>query len=183
MAKRSSLTTSILLTCAAIGVATGIVGGIAAWVTPVVIPTVPIIYGFVLGAHTIPGIVAQSLLQRPWVAILTHFLAALVGSAMAPQYLISFFGTALLFGGIQELVAAVTRYRVWSNWRYFISAVVIGVVVAVVVAFAAHLATLPVWAQIVYIVVAVLGPVVWTGIALAVGTGLRRAGVGPRARA
>jgi len=182
VANRSPLTTSILLTCAAIGVATGVVGGIAGWITPIVLATAPIVYGFVLGAHVIPGIISQALIRQPWVALITHVLAALAASAIAPQWAFRFLGTAVLFGGIQELVAAATRYRVWNTWRYFISAVIIGVIVAVVVAFAAHLTTLPLWAQITYLVLAVLGPVVWTAIALAIGVGLRRAGITPRVR-
>lgn len=177
MATASRISTSVLLTCAAIGVATGVVAGIAGWVTPVVLATVPIIYGFVLGAHVLPGIIAQELLRRPWVALIAHLVAALVASAMAPQWAFRFIGTALLFGGIQEFVAAITRYRIWNAWRFFISALIIGVVVALAVFFAAHLSTLAVWAQIVYLVLAVLGPVAWTGVALAVGSGLRRAGV------
>jgi energy-coupling factor transport system permease protein len=174
------LTTRVLLTCAAIGVASGLLGGVAGWITPIVIAAAPIVYGFVLGVHVIPGIIAQETLRLPWVALLTHILAALVASAMAPQWAGRFLGTAILFGGIQELVAALTRYRVWKAWRFFISAVVIGVVVAVVVAFAAHLGTLALWAQIVYLVLAVLGPVAWTAVALAVGAGLRQAGIGRR---
>ena len=177
MATASRLSTSVLLTCAAIGVATGVVAGIAGWVTPVVLATIPIVYGFVLGAHVLPGIVAQELLRRPWVALIAHLIAALVASAMAPQWAFRFLGTAILFGGIQELVAAITRYRVWNAWRFFISALVIGVVVAAAVFFAAHLSTLALWAQISYLVLAVLGPVAWTAVALAIGSGLRRAGV------
>ena len=177
MATASRLSTSVLLTCAAIGVATGVVAGVAGWVTPVVLATVPIVYGFVLGAHVLPGIIAQDLLRRPWVALIAHLIAALVASAMAPQWTFRFLGTAILFGGIQELVAAITRYRVWSAWRFFISALLIGVVVAAAVFFAAHLSTLALWAQISYLVLAVLGPIVWTAVALAIGSGLRRAGV------
>ena len=177
MATASRLSTSVLLTCAAIGVATGAVAGIAGWVTPVVLATVPIVYGFVLGAHVLPGIIAQELLRRPWVALIAHLVAALVASAMAPQWTFRFLGTAILFGGIQELVAAITRYRVWNAWRFFISALFIGVVVAAAVFFAAHLETLALWAQIIYLVLAVLGPVAWTAVALAIGSGLRRAGV------
>ena len=177
MATASRLSTSVLLTCAAIGVATGAVAGIAGWVTPVVLATIPIVYGFVLGAHVLPGIIAQELLRKPWVALIAHLIAALVASAMAPQWTFRFLGTAILFGGIQELVAAITRYRVWNAWRFFISALFIGVVVAAAVFFAAHLSTLALWAQIVYLVLAVLGPVVWTAVALAIGSGLRRAGV------
>jgi energy-coupling factor transport system substrate-specific component len=174
---QTRLTTSVLLTCAAIGVATGVLGGVAGWLTPVVLATVPILYGVILGAHVLPGIIAQELIRLPWVALISHVVAALVASAMAPQWAPRFIGTAILFGGIQELVAALTRYRVWSAWRFFISAIVIGGVVAVAVAFAAHLSTLAPWAQITYLAVAVLGPVAWTAVGLAVGAALRRAGV------
>jgi energy-coupling factor transport system substrate-specific component len=177
MATRSRLSTSVLLTCAAIGVATGLLGGIAGWVTPVVLATLPILYGFVLGAHVLPGIIAQDLIRLPWVALISHVVAALVASAMAPQWAFRFLGTAILFGGIQELVAALTRYRLWNAWRFFVSAIVIGVLVAIVVAFAAHLSTLAPWAQVVYLALAVLGPVAWTAVGLGIGTALRRAGI------
>lgn len=177
MARTSLLSTRVLLICAAIGVATGLIGGIAGWVTLPVLAAAPILYGFVLGAHVLPGIIAQETLRLPWVALITHGMAGLVASAMAPQWTARFLGTALLFGGLQEIVAAVVRYRSWAPWRFFISAVVIGVVVAVVVAFVAHLSTLALWAQIAYLALAVLGPVAWTAVGLGIGKGLRNAGV------
>ncbi|MFG6444379.1 ECF transporter S component [Microbacterium sp. P07] len=178
MAAASRLSTRVLLVCAAIGVATGLVGGVAGWVTPVVIAGLPIVYGFVLGVHVIPGIISQELLRLPLVALITHVLAALVSSAVAPQFALSFLGTAVLFGGVQEGVAALTRYRVWRSWRFFISALVIGAIIAVAVGFIAHLSSLAPWAGATYLVLAVLGPVVWTAVALAVGGALRRTGVG-----
>ncbi|WEG09119.1 ECF transporter S component [Microbacterium horticulturae] len=181
MPARAVLSTRTLLVCAAIGVATGILGGIAGWITPVVVVTLPMVYGFVLGVHVIPGIIAQEVLRLPWVALLTHVLAALVSSAAAPQWAARFLGTALLFGGIQELVAAVTRYREWRAWRFFVSAVIIGIMVAFVVWMVVDLATFPLWAQISYLVCAVLGPVAWTALGLLVGTKLRQAGIGRRA--
>ncbi len=174
------LSTRVLLTSAAIGVATGLLAGIAGWVTPVVLVTAPVLYGLVLGSHVIPGIIAQEVVRLPWVAMMTHVFAALVASAMAPQWAGRFLGTAILFGGIQELVAALTRYRVWDAWRFFISAVIIGVLVAVVVAFAAHLSVLPLWAQVIYLAISVLGPVAWTALGLGIGAALRRAGVARR---
>lgn len=170
----------MLLVCAAIGVATGLIGGIAGWITPVVLGGVPIVYGFVLGAHVLPGIIAQEVLRLPTVALLSHVLAALVSTGVAPQYAMQFLGTAVLFGGIQELVAAATRYRSWGIWRFFVSALVIGVIVATAVFFAAHLRTFPLWAQISYLVLSVLGPVAWTAAGIGLGAALRRAGVGPR---
>lgn len=167
----------MLLVCAAIGVATGIVGGVAGMLTPLVLATAPFAYGLLLGAHVLPGIVAQEVLRLPLVALVTHVLAALVASAFNPAWAGRFLGTALLFGAIQEGVAALTRYRAWGVWRFFVSGAVIGVILAVVVFFAAHLSTLAPWAQVTYLVLSVLSPIAWTALGVAIGAGLRRAGV------
>lgn len=180
MARTPVLSTRLLLVCAAIGVATGIIGGIAGLLTPVVLLTAPFAYGLLLGSHVLPGIIAQEVLRRPLVALITHVIAALVASAFNPAWALRFLGTALLFGAIQEGVAALTRYRAWGAWRFFVSAVVIGVLVAVVVFFAAHLGALPLWAQVLYLVISVLGPIAWTAVGLAIGAALRRAGVAQR---
>ena len=180
MARTPLLSTRVLLVCAAIGVATGIVGGIAGVLTPFVLFTAPYAYGLLLGAHVLPGIIAQEVLRQPLVALITHVIAALVSSAFNPAWALRFIGTALLFGAIQEGVAALTRYRAWGAWRFFISAAVIGVIVAVVVFFVAHLGSLPPWAQIAYLALSLLGPIAWTALGLAIGTALSRAGVARR---
>lgn len=181
MARTSALPTRVLLICAAIGVATGLIGGIAGWVTPILLASpLLFLYGLVLGSHVLPGIIAQEVLRRPFVALITHLIAALVSSAFNPAWALRFIGTALLFGAIQEGVAALTRYRAWGAWRFFVSAALIGVVVAVAVFFAAHLGTMPLWAQLTYLTISVLGPIAWTAIGLAVGTALSRAGVARR---
>lgn len=180
MARTPILSTRLLLVCAAIGVATGIIGGIAGLLTPVVLLAAPFAYGLLLGSHVLPGIIAQEVLRRPLVALITHVIAALVASAFNPAWALRFLGTALLFGAIQEGVAALTRYRAWGAWRFFVSAAVIGVLVAVVVFFAAHLGALPPWAQVMYLVISVLGPIAWTAVGLAIGAALRRAGVAQR---
>ncbi|ALJ22245.1 ECF transporter S component [Microbacterium sp. No. 7] len=171
------LTTRVLLICAAVGVATGIVGGVAGLLTPLVLLAAPFAYGLLLGVHVLPGIIAQEVLRLPLVAIVTHVLAALVSSAFNPAWAGRFIGTALLFGAIQEGVAALTRYRAWGVWRFFVSGAVIGLVIAVAVFFAADLAALATWAQIAYLVLSVLSPVLWTALGIAIGAGLRRAGV------
>lgn len=167
----------MLLVCAALGVATGIIGGIAGLLTPVVLVAAPFAYGLILGSHVLPGIIAQEVFRMPLVALTTHVLAALVSSAVNPAWIGRFLLTALLFGAIQEGVAALTRYRSWGAWRFYVSAVLIGIIVAVVVAVAADLAALPLWAQVAYLVISLLGPVLWTAIGLGMGSGLRRAGV------
>ncbi|WP_341976180.1 ECF transporter S component [Microbacterium sp. LTA6] len=180
MTRTSTLSTRVLLVCAAIGVATGILGGIAGWLTIPVLLGPFFLYGLVLGSHVLPGIIAQEVLRQPFVAIVTHVVAALIASAFNPAWTLRFLGTALLFGAIQEGVAALTRYRSWGPWRFFISAAVIGVLVAVVVYFAAHLAVMAPWAQILYLTISVLGPIAWTAVGLGIGSALRRAGVARR---
>ena len=180
MTTRTLLSTRTLLVCAAIGVATGILGGIAGVITLGVLAVVPYLYGLVLGVHVLPGIIAQEVLRRPLVALITHVVAALISSAFNPAWAMRFIGTALLFGAIQEGVAALTRYRTWGRWRFFVSAAIIGVIVAVVVAAVVDLGRFELWVQVAYLLVSVLGPVAWTAIGIAVGNSLRRAGIAPK---
>ena len=63
------------------------------------------------------------------------------------------------------------------NRGFFVSAVIIGLIVAVAVWFAADIGALAPWARITYLVIGVLGPVVWTAVGIAIGAGLRGAGV------
>lgn len=180
MASRPALSTRTLLVCAAIGVATGILGGVAGLVTVGVITFVPFVYGLVLGVHVLPGIIAQEVLRKPMVALITHVIAALISSAFTPMWAMRYIGTALLFDAIQEGVAALTRYRAWGRWRFFVSAGIIGVLVSIVVGVVVDLAQFALWVQLSYLIVSVLGPVVWTAIGIAIGNALRRAGIAPR---
>ena len=106
MANRSRLSTSVLLTCAAIGVAAGVLQAGAGALSGPVSAALPILYGLVLGVHVLPGVIAQDLLRAPWVALITHLIAALVASAVVPLWIGRYIGTALLIGGLQEGVAA-----------------------------------------------------------------------------
>jgi energy-coupling factor transport system permease protein len=181
VANPSRLSTSVLLTCAAIGVAAGVLQAGAGAISLPISAGLPILYGLVLGVHVLPGVIAQELLRTPWVALITHLVAALVASAVVPVWIGRYVGTALLIGGLQELIAAASRYRRWEPWRFFLSAVIIGVVIAAAIWFAADLAKFPLWGQIVYVGLFVIGPVLWTAVGLWIGHALRRAGV-PRAR-
>lgn len=182
VAPSSRISTSVLLTCAAIGVATGALSAGAGAISGPVSAAVPLLYGLVLGVHVLPGVVAQELLRRPWVALITHFVAALVASAVVPLWAGRYIGTALLIGGLQELVAALTKYRRWDAWRFFVSAVIVGVVIAAAIWFAADVSRFPLWGQIVYVALFIIGPVAWTAVGLAIGAALRRAGVARTSR-
>lgn len=177
VAPRTRLSTSVLLTCAAIGVATGALQAGAGALSVPISAAAPLLYGLVLGVHVMPGAIAQELLRRPWVALITHLVAALVASAVTPLWAGRYIGTALLIGGLQEGIAALSRYKSWQPWRFFLSAVIVGVVIAAAIWFAADVSRFPVWGQIVYVSLFVVGPVIWTAVSLWVGAALRRAGV------
>ena len=182
MANRSRLSTSVLLTCAAIGVAAGVLQAGAGALSGPVSAAVPILYGLVLGVHVLPGVIAQDLLRAPWVALITHLIAALVASAVVPLWIGRYIGTALLIGGMQELIAALGRYKRWEPWRFFLSSVIVGAIIATAIWFAADVSRFPLWGQIVYVALFIVGPVLWTAVGLAIGTALRRAGVPRRGR-
>ncbi|MCR2764893.1 ECF transporter S component [Microbacterium sp. zg.B48] len=177
MTPASRISTSVLLTCAAIGVATGVLSAGAGAISGFVSAGAPILYGLVLAIHVLPGVVAQELLRRPWVALITHMIAALVASAVVPLWIGRYVGTALLIGLLQEGIAALGRYRRWESWRFFLSAVIVGVLIAVPIWFAADASRFVLWGQILYIALFLLGPVLWTAVGLAIGAALRRAGV------
>ncbi len=177
VATASRLSTRVLLICAAIGVATGLLGALAGYVSAPVWAVLPIVYGLVLGSHVVPGVIAQEMLRLPWVALVTHGVAALVASAFAPQWIGRYLGTALLIGGLQEGIAALARYRIWQRWRFFLSGGIVGVVLAVAMGFALDAGTLQPWALVVFYALLVLGPILWTAAGLALGASLRRAGV------
>ena len=162
--------------------ATGVLQAGAGAISGFVSAGAPLLYGLVLGVHVLPGVIAQDILRRPWVAMITHLIAALVASAVVPLWIGRYVGTALLIGGLQELIAATSRYRRWEPWRFFLSAVIVGAVIAVAIWFAADVSRFPVWGQIVYVALFVLGPVGWTAAGLGVGSALRRAGVARRSR-
>lgn len=174
------MSTRVLLTCAAIGVATGLISAGAGYISVPVAAAVPVLYGVLLGAHVMPGVVAQALLRLPGVAIITHVLAALVSTAIAPQWVLRFIGTAILVGAIQEGVAAITRFRHWEWWRFLISAVIIGVIFAGSIGLAADAGRFTPWAMTIYFGVFVLAPVAWTFLGIAIAEALRRAGIARR---
>lgn len=180
MPKNRVMSTRVLLICAAVGVATGLVSAGAGYISVPVSAAVPVLYGLVLGSHVLPGIIAQSLLRAPGVAIISHVLAALVSSAFAPAWVLRYVGTALLIGAIQEGITALGRYRYWGTGRFMISAVIIGALLAVPIGFAADVDKFAPWAFIVYLAMFVIGPVLWTYVGVRIGSALRTAGVTTR---
>lgn len=171
------LSTRVLLICAAVGVATGLVSAGWAGLHLLAATSAIPLYGLVLGFHVLPGVIAQQVLRARWVALITHAIAALIGLAFVPAMAGRYLLAAAVFGGVQEGVSALTRYKHWESWRFLLSSAVTGLVVAVPLWFAFDVSRFPLWGAIGFGVLFVVGPVAWTVVGLAIGSALRRAGV------
>ena len=134
MPKNRVLSTRVLLVCAAVGVATGLVS--AGWAGLHVIAAAGAIplYGLILGFHVLPGVIAQQVLRAPWVALITHAIAALIGlafvPAMAGRYLLA---AVVCLGGCLLLLTPRTRW-----WQWVLVALVGGSMGTALVFTAAH---------------------------------------------
>ncbi len=120
--------TRLLLTCAAIGVAGGLVFVVSGYLNGLMSATVPILYGSLVGVYFLPGVVAQSLLRRGGVALLTGLFAGLIAAAFSPQWFLRYFGAGLAIGLLQELPFLVSRYRYWRAWVFYLAAAIAGLI-------------------------------------------------------
>ncbi len=172
-----ALSTRTLLVAAAIGVATGLISAFAGWLSVPLAASAPVLYGLLLGAHVLPGIVGQDILRVPGAAILTHVLAALVATAFSPQWAGRYIGAALLIGGLQEGIAALGKYKSWSIGRYILGSAVIGVILAVGIGVAGAANKFDTGGKILYIACFVIGPILWTLVGVGISRAVRRAGI------
>lgn len=177
MPTKQRLSTRVLLVCAAIAVVTGLISAGAGFLSAIVVGTVPIVYGLVLTAHLLPGIVAQDVLRQPWVALITHLLAALVAAATQPAFLGPYALAVVLMGGVQEGWAAIGRYRRWSASWLTLGGAVLGLVLGLSAGLAIGLSKLGGVGAVGSVAITVVGAVAWTLVGLAIGNALRRAGV------
>lgn len=122
------LSTRLLMTCAAIGVAGAVLFSVNAWVGGTLANLVPIAYGLTIGLYFIPGALAQALLQRPLVGLVTSAFSGLAASPFQPLFFGAFL-IALGIGVLQELPFLIGRYRSWRPWIFLVGAIVAGLIV------------------------------------------------------
>lgn len=161
--------TRLLLTCAAIGVAGGLVFVASGYVQGLIAATLPILYGLLIGIYFLPGVIAQSLLRRGGVALLTGLFAGLVAAAFSPQWFFRYLGAGLAIGLLQELPFLVTRYRYWRAWIFYLAAGIAGVILGFGVFVVIGASNFAGWANVVYFALFAVSPVIvtWLGRILA----------------
>lgn len=168
------VTTAYLLTCAAIGVAGGIMLWGAGWLSTALTPVAPIAAMAFAGLWLLPATIALRLLQRPFAGLLTGVLSGLV--------VFPFLGAAVWWAFFAEIGFLIVLYRWWSVWQHYAGAVVVGVVYPVLAAAAFDLWAMPTWAQVAFWAVTLASCLGGTALGIVVGDRLRRAGVARLAR-
>jgi energy-coupling factor transport system substrate-specific component len=171
-----NVSTRLLLTCAAIGVAGGLVFALNAWIGGTIAALAPLFYGFTIGVYFVPGVVAQYVIRRGGVAVLTAGIAGLVTAPLQP---LGFWATiiAIAIGAFQELPFLVTRYRRWSTWLFLVGGVIAGVVCAVGMYRTLAKDSLDAASGAVLMSGYFVAPVVFTALAVLLGAALVRTGV------
>ncbi len=127
---RSTVTTRLLLTCAAIAVGGGLIGIPNAYLFNTLSVAAPWALGLAAGLYILPGILAQAALRRGGVGLLTQLLAGLAAAPFVPTGILSVIAFALL-GVLIEIPFLVALYRYWKPWLFFVSGLWVTVVYSV----------------------------------------------------
>ena len=171
-----NVSTRLLLTCAAIGVAGGLVFALNAWIGGTIAALAPLFYGFTIGVYFVPGVVAQYVIRRGGVAVLTAGIAGLVTAPLQP---LGFWATliAIAIGAFQELPFLITRYRRWSTWLFLVGGIIAGIVCALGMYRTLAKDALDAGSGAVLMSGYFVAPVVFTALAVLLGAALVRTGV------
>lgn len=166
--------TVYLLTCAAIGVA----GGVVLWGTTalagLVTVTVPWLQVAFVGFWMLPGVIALRLLQRPFAGIITGLIAGLV--------IFPYLGASLWWTFFAELPFMLLLYRNWGKWLHYVGAIVVGAIYPILSATWFDVWSMPLWTQIAMFAVTITSCIAAAAVGILIADRLRAAGVAKLAR-
>ena len=173
---RKRFSTRLLMTCAALGVATGVLLIPAYLVMTVLMTAAPLVVLALQGAWFLPPMLALALLRTPGAGALTSTIA---GLACVPftGYGWAAVGMGLMWGAIAELPFLLTLYRVWRAWLFVAGAAVIGAAAGVPTYTGYGIDQMAPLTQAAALAMMPLTTAVFTVLALVLAKGLAKAGV------
>ena len=170
----SRVSTAYLLTCAAIGVAGGVLLWGATALSTLLFAVVPFFSVAIAGLWLLPAVVALRLLERPLAGLLVGLISGLV--------VFPYLATNLWWAFFAELPFLLVAYRFWKTWQYFAGAAFVGILYPILAAVSFDLWAMPLWAQIAFFALTLVSCLAGTALGIFIGDRLRKAGVARLAR-
>ncbi|MFH8251626.1 ECF transporter S component [Microbacterium sp. B2969] len=177
----SRITTAYLLTCAAIGVAGGVLLAVANWVSTALFAAVPFFSVATAGLWLLPAVIALRLLQRPFAGLLVGLISGLVIVPFS-GYGFASVATNLWWAFFAELPFLIVLYRYWRTWQHYAGAIVVSIVYPLLAAASFGLETMPLGVQVGFFAIMVASTLGATALGILIADRLRAAGVARLAR-
>lgn len=177
--RRFRFPTAILLTCAALGVAGGLLLAPANWLSTMLFPGLPFFSVALAGLWMLPSVVALRLLRKPLVGILVGLLSGLVIVPFS-GYAFGSVATNLWWAAFTELPFLFVMWRYWGTGLHYAGAVVVGIVYPLLAWASFDLGTFPLLTRALFFVLTIGSCVAGTALGILIADRLRRAGVGGR---
>ncbi|MFS0895218.1 ECF transporter S component [Microbacterium sp. 179-I 3D3 NHS] len=171
--------TAILLTCAALGVAGGLLLAPANWVSTILFAGLPFVSVALAGLWLLPSVIALRLLRRPLVGLLVGLLAGLVIVPFS-GYGFGSVATNLWWAAFTELPFLFVIWRYWGTWLHYLGAVIVGVVYPLLAWASFDLGSMTVGVRLAFFALTLASCVGATALGILIADRLRRAGVGAR---
>lgn len=174
------LSTRTLMTCAAIAVAAGVLSIPVAWAEAALSTSVPVLYAAMAGGWVFGPVLAQALLRRGGIALVTATLMGLISGFTTPLGW-STAGSFVLIGLLLELPFACVRFRHWPSWLFLPGPLAVGLLFnGVPLAFVLDTGSLQPIAFVLVLILPMVSCVAATALAMVIARRLSRAGLGPQ---
>ena len=177
--RRFRFPTALLLTCAALGVAGGLLLAPANWVSTILFPGLPFVSVGLAGLWLLPSVIALRLLRRPLVGLLVGLLAGLVIVPFS-GYGFGSVATNLWWAAFTELPFLFVLWRYWGTWMHYVGAVIVGVVYPVLAWASFDLDDFTLGVQVLFFAITLASCIGGTALGILIADRLRKAGVGGR---
>lgn len=142
-----TVTTRLLLTCAAIGVAGGLANIGNAYLFNLLATVAPMLLGIAAGVYYLPAVLALAALRRGGVGLLTSLIAGLVQAPFVPTGILSV-SVFVIIGILIELPFLLAGYRYWRGWLFYVAALWVATVYGGFWFLAYDLVTGTIWLQL-----------------------------------
>ena len=173
--------TAVLLACAAIGVAGGLMLIPANWISTVLFAAMPFAAVAIAGLWLLPAVIALRLLQRPLVGILVGVVSGLVAVPFS-GYGFASVATNVWWALFAELPFLLVLYRYWGTWLHYAGAAVVSIVYPILAWASFDLGSLPLGLQISFFALIAASTLGATALGVLIADRLRAAGVARVAR-